>query len=71
MSCTTKKVHVDPYTKPSTGQNVRGYVRTDPRSREPHTKELPPEEPPSFLSGGKQEQEEKEEPEKEEGDNID
>ena len=54
-----KKVRVNPYTKPTTGQNVRGYVREDPRASgkgAPH--ELPPEDDkPSFLSDGTEEDE--------------
>jgi len=50
---------VNPYTKPTTGQNVRGYVREDPRASgkgAPH--ELPPEDDkPSFLSDGIEEDE--------------
>jgi hypothetical protein len=56
-----KKVRVNAYTKPSTGQNVRGYVREDPRASSkgaPH--ELPPEnDKPSFLSDGIESDEDK------------
>ena len=62
-----KKVRVNAYTKPTTGQNVRGYVREDPRASgkgAPH--ELPPEDDkPSFLSGGIEEDKESEEEAKE------
>lgn len=52
-----KKVYVPPYEKPTTGQRVKGYVRTDPRDKKEIPKELPQEgEKPSFLSEGIEEE---------------
>ncbi len=55
----SKKVYVNGYTKPTTGQQVRSYVREDTRAKKPTEKELPEEgQKPSFLSDGFEEEQE-------------
>jgi len=51
-----KRVHVDSYSRRD-GTHVRSYTRYDPRSKNFHMQELPPEDDkPSFLSDGIEEE---------------